>query len=258
MQYIYAATLAFALGASARPKAQWGGFPGGYFHFGSPDEYGSESSSPSFPSIAVSSGSGVSFPYGATGSGTGFATAGPTGFPSGVATYYVPSGTAAPSSSSWPAPESPPASEAAPVSSAAAASSSAPVSSAAAASSSASYSSLVAAVTSSKVVDSGSDSSGGSLPASSGTSALSAVQTIAAGDSFDCGMVAYDRGVDCTGQEEGGDSDAVFILENGASLSNCIIGPNQIGTYFAHGPISNISSYTISVSGVRDHKLILI
>jgi hypothetical protein len=37
----------------------------------------------------------------------------------------------------------------------------------------------------------------------------------------------YDRGVDCTGQEEGGDSDAVFMLEKGASLSNCIIGPNQ-------------------------------
>lgn len=68
----------------------------------------------------------------------------------------------------------------------------------------------------------------GSLPASSGTSALSAVQTIAAGQSFDGGMVMFDRGVDCTGQAEGGDSDAVFQLENGASISNVIIGPNQI------------------------------
>lgn len=56
-------------------------------------------------------------------------------------------------------------------------------------------------------------SSGGSIPASSGTSALDAVQTIAAGDSFDGGMFVYDRGVSCTGQAEGGDSDAVFILE---------------------------------------------
>jgi hypothetical protein len=56
-------------------------------------------------------------------------------------------------------------------------------------------------------------SSGGSIPASSGTSTLSAVQTIAAGDSFDGGMFVYDRGVSCTGQSEGGDSDAVFILE---------------------------------------------
>lgn len=71
-------------------------------------------------------------------------------------------------------------------------------------------------------------SSGGSLPASSGSSALSAVQTIAAGESFDGGMVMYDRGVSCTGQDEGGDSDAVFQIEDGGSLSNVIIGPNQI------------------------------
>jgi pectate lyase len=69
------------------------------------------------------------------------------------------------------------------------------------------------------------------IPASSGTSALSAVQTVAAGESFDGGMVMYDRGVSCTGQAEGGDSDAVFILEQGASLSNVIIGPNQIEGY---------------------------
>jgi hypothetical protein len=61
-------------------------------------------------------------------------------------------------------------------------------------------------------------SSGGSIPASSGTSALSAVQTIAAGESFDGGMFVYDRGQSCTGQSEGGDSDAVFILEVSTNL----------------------------------------
>jgi hypothetical protein len=61
-------------------------------------------------------------------------------------------------------------------------------------------------------------SSGGSIPASSGTSALSAVQTIAAGESFDGGMFVYDRGQSCTGQAEGGDSDAVFILEVSTSF----------------------------------------
>ncbi|KAH8426374.1 pectate lyase [Aspergillus melleus] len=66
------------------------------------------------------------------------------------------------------------------------------------------------------------------LPASSGTSTLSAVKTIAAGENFDGGMVMYDRGVSCTGQEEGDDSDAVFEIENGGTLSNVIIGPNQI------------------------------
>lgn len=86
--------------------------------------------------------------------------------------------------------------------------------------------------------------SGGSLPASSGTSALSAVKTIAAGESFDGGMIMYDRGVDCTGQDEGGDSDAVFMLENGASLSNVIIGPNQIEGIHCEGYVfSSASSY---------------
>lgn len=83
-----------------------------------------------------------------------------------------------------------------------------------------------------------SGSSSGSLPASSGTSALSAVKTIAAGASFDGGMVMFDRGVSCTGQEEGGDSDAVFQLEDGASISNVIIGPNQIEGIHCQGACS--------------------
>ncbi|KAK2040975.1 pectate lyase, partial [Colletotrichum somersetense] len=76
---------------------------------------------------------------------------------------------------------------------------------------------------------------GGDLPASSGTSVLKAAQTVAAGQSFDGGMVAFDRGVSCTGQAEGGDSDAVFILEKGAKLSNVIIGPNQIEGVHCNG-----------------------
>ncbi|KDN60892.1 putative pectate lyase [Colletotrichum sublineola] len=76
---------------------------------------------------------------------------------------------------------------------------------------------------------------GGALPASSGTSVLKAAQTVAAGQSFDGGMVAFDRGVSCTGQAEGGSSDAVFILEKGAKLSNVIIGPNQIESVHCNG-----------------------
>lgn len=41
-------------------------------------------------------------------------------------------------------------------------------------------------------------------------------------------MYAYGRGVSCTGDDEGGDSDAVFILEEGATLKNVIIGSDQI------------------------------
>lgn len=66
------------------------------------------------------------------------------------------------------------------------------------------------------------------LPASSGSSALDDVYTISAGGSFDGGMYVYDRGVECTGQDEGGDSDAVFQIEEGGTLSNVIIGANQI------------------------------
>ncbi|KAJ3959889.1 hypothetical protein N0V92_003488 [Colletotrichum tropicale] len=77
--------------------------------------------------------------------------------------------------------------------------------------------------------------SGGDIPAASGTSVLKAAQTIAAGESFDGGMKMFDRGVSCTGQAEGGDSDSVFILEKGASLSNVIIGPNQIEGVHCNG-----------------------
>jgi hypothetical protein len=67
----------------------------------------------------------------------------------------------------------------------------------------------------------------GSLPASSGTSVLAAAQTVLPGKPFDGKMVKFDRGVSCTGQTEGGTADAVFIIEEGGTLSNVIIGPNQ-------------------------------
>ncbi|KPM46469.1 hypothetical protein AK830_g91 [Neonectria ditissima] len=72
-------------------------------------------------------------------------------------------------------------------------------------------------------------------PDAAASSVLDAPMTIAAGESFDGGNVMYDRGTSCTGQEEGGDSDAVFILEQGASLSNVIIGPNQIEGVHCNG-----------------------
>lgn len=63
------------------------------------------------------------------------------------------------------------------------------------------------------------------FPASSGTTALAAVKTIAAGATFDGGMVQWDRSPStCNEQAEGGDADAVFLLQDGAVLSNVIIG----------------------------------
>lgn len=66
------------------------------------------------------------------------------------------------------------------------------------------------------------------FPSSSGSSALAAASTIAASATFDGGMKKYDRSVStCNDQAEGGDADAVFVLQAGATLSNVIIGPNN-------------------------------
>ncbi|KAH7398099.1 pectate lyase, partial [Cadophora sp. MPI-SDFR-AT-0126] len=66
--------------------------------------------------------------------------------------------------------------------------------------------------------------------------------TIAAGGSFDGGGATFDRGVSCTGQAEGGGGDAVFVIESGGSLSNVVIGPNQIEGVHCNGgcKLSNV------------------
>ncbi|SJK99939.1 related to Pectate lyase H [Armillaria ostoyae] len=59
---------------------------------------------------------------------------------------------------------------------------------------------------------------------------LSSAKTIAAGETFepDEPYTRYDRGSGaCSGQSEGGDADAVFLLEEGATLSRVVIGANQ-------------------------------
>ncbi|KAL4986076.1 pectin lyase fold/virulence factor [Aspergillus falconensis] len=48
------------------------------------------------------------------------------------------------------------------------------------------------------------------------------------GDTFDGGLKTYGRGVDCSGQSEGGNSNAVFIVKDGGTLKNVIIGSDQI------------------------------
>lgn len=64
------------------------------------------------------------------------------------------------------------------------------------------------------------------VPASKGSVTYKAAKEISG--TFDGGMKTYGRGVSCTGQAEGGDADAVFILKNGATLKNAIIGKDQI------------------------------
>ena len=64
------------------------------------------------------------------------------------------------------------------------------------------------------------------IPASKGSQTLS--KTMAVTVTFDGGLKTYGRGVSCTGQAEGGDSDAVFSLANGATLKNVIIGAGNL------------------------------
>lgn len=66
------------------------------------------------------------------------------------------------------------------------------------------------------------------FPTAASSTGLPAVRTIAAGETFDGGMIEWDRSPStCQDQTETGDKDAVFILEEGATLSNVIIGPNN-------------------------------
>jgi hypothetical protein len=64
------------------------------------------------------------------------------------------------------------------------------------------------------------------VPASKGSVTYKKVQVVSG--TFDGGMKTYGRGVSCTGQAEGGDSDAVFQIANGGTLKNAIIGKDQI------------------------------
>ncbi|KAL4956398.1 pectate lyase H [Aspergillus filifer] len=64
------------------------------------------------------------------------------------------------------------------------------------------------------------------IPESQGSVTLDETMEIS-GETFDGGMKTYGRGVDCSGQSEGGDSDAVFMVKDGGTLKNVIIGADQ-------------------------------
>lgn len=64
------------------------------------------------------------------------------------------------------------------------------------------------------------------FPSPPSTSSLSEPMTVTG--SFDGGNIRFDRGSGaCGGQNEGGDSDAVFLVEEGGSISNVVIGADQ-------------------------------
>ncbi|KEY73911.1 hypothetical protein S7711_07755 [Stachybotrys chartarum IBT 7711] len=67
----------------------------------------------------------------------------------------------------------------------------------------------------------------GGVPTPTDTISLSEPRYIQPGEVFDAGWARYDRGVPCGGQGEGGEADTVFVLEDGATLRNVIIGADQ-------------------------------
>ncbi|CAN9428580.1 unnamed protein product [Alternaria alternata] len=86
----------------------------------------------------------------------------------------------------------------------------------------------------STVPASGGTAASGTMPAAAGESTLT--KTMMVTGEFDGGMKRFGRGVSCTGQSEGGDSDAVFSLAAGATLRNVIIGADQIEGVHCQGP----------------------
>ncbi|CAG7850214.1 Probable pectate lyase F; Flags: Precursor [Serendipita indica DSM 11827] len=71
-------------------------------------------------------------------------------------------------------------------------------------------------------------SASSTFPSPSSTVSSSSPITVAAGATYDGGNKRFDRGSGaCTGDAEGGDADAVFIVKAGGTLKNVVIGKNQ-------------------------------
>ncbi|KAG9119974.1 hypothetical protein FRC07_004751 [Ceratobasidium sp. 392] len=73
------------------------------------------------------------------------------------------------------------------------------------------------------------------FPSPPKTSSLS--KPISVTGTFDGGNVRFDRGSGaCSGQSEGGDDDAVFLVQSGGTLQNVVIGANQAEGVHCLGP----------------------
>ncbi|KAL1859042.1 hypothetical protein Daus18300_009680 [Diaporthe australafricana] len=104
----------------------------------------------------------------------------------------------------------------------------------------------------------------GGIPAASGSKSLTEPQYIAAGQTFDAEWVKYDRGSGaCGGQGEGGEADTVFVLEDGATLRNVIIGADQAEGIYCKGACTleyvwfeDVCEDAISIKGDGDANII--
>lgn len=69
---------------------------------------------------------------------------------------------------------------------------------------------------------------GPQIPFQFGTPAQALPQAEYITGQHDCGGQKYDRGMQCNDQGNTGPENAVFVIAPGGSLSNCVIGPNQV------------------------------
>ncbi|KAL5350894.1 hypothetical protein ACLOAV_004467 [Pseudogymnoascus australis] len=72
--------------------------------------------------------------------------------------------------------------------------------------------------------------------------------------SKDMGNKEFDRGRPCDSDADTGSSSAVFILENGATLSNVIIGANQLEGVHCKGACKLINVWFRDVGGAQNAK----
>lgn len=106
----------------------------------------------------------------------------------------------------------------------------------------------------------GGGSSGGnsaSFPTAVGSViVLSAPQSVTG--SFDGGLKEYDRGQPCNSDADTGSANAVFILESGATLSNVIIGADQLEGVHCKGPctLKNVWFRDVCEGKLNDQALL--
>lgn len=99
------------------------------------------------------------------------------------------------------------------------------------------------------------------VPASKGSVTYKKPQVVSG--TFDGGMKTYGRGVKCTGDDEGGDADAVFTIKSGGTLKNAIIGKDQIEGVHCEGPCTienvwwvDVCEDALSIKGDGNAKVV--
>lgn len=95
------------------------------------------------------------------------------------------------------------------------------------------------------------------VPQVAQTIKISSPTTVAAGETFDCKLAKYQHtDTTCDLDKEKGHADAVFLLEDGATLKNCHLGYSQESRYSSSSnlfPLPCLLSKLVGLSSCRIH-----